>query len=74
MSERAGRPKVLDEDMERVGTTIPWQDDAALNALVASTGISKTALLRLFISTGIQAFTDTLVGSPSVTPSSRKPR
>lgn len=74
MSKRMGRPKVLSDDMERVATTIPWQDNAALNALVDSTGVAKTALLRLFISTGIQAYTDTLVGPPPVTPSSKKNR
>lgn len=74
MSKRMGRPKVLPEDMVRAETEIPWDEDAALNAVAEESGVSKRALLRLFISSGLSAYTDAwaAVNRPPATPTARR--
>jgi len=74
MSEQMGRPKVLSDDMVIAKTSIPWDEDAALNAVAEESGVSKRALLRLFISSGLSAYTDAwaAVNRPPATPTTRR--
>lgn len=63
------RPKALPDDLVRIESAIPWYEDAALNAAVAATGISKASILRLIISTGIRTYVDvTTELLPTMTP------
>jgi hypothetical protein len=54
------RPKTLPEGSVTVKTQIPAQVEAAVDDLVAvSGGVSKAAILRQAILTGLQQFADT---------------
>lgn len=73
MSEQMGRPKVLDEEMVRIQTTVTRSDKKALAAIAAECGMSERSLLRLFITTGMQAYSNTVaeVGYAPTAPSPR---
>ena len=73
MSDQMGRPKVLSDDMVRVETTVTRSDKKALAAMAAESGMSERSLLRLFITTGMQACSNTVaeVGYVPTAPSPR---
>ena len=69
------RPKVLSEDVVRVEVTIPWEEAVALNAVAEESGVSKMSLLRLFISSGLNAYTNAWADVlPSSAPPASGPR
>lgn len=60
MSEQMGRPRVLDDDMVMVKTTVSRSEKKALAAMADESGMSERSLLRLFITTSMQAYSNTV--------------
>jgi hypothetical protein len=67
------RPTTLGEDMVRVTTTVSRSDKKTLAALAAESDISERSLLRLFITTGMQAYSNTIADMGYV-PTAPSPR
>lgn len=73
MSKQMGRPKVFADDQVLLQTRIPWEDDAALDAVAAVSGVSKAAMVRMFIQIGLSAYVDAYAEAMPTT-ALRKPR
>lgn len=73
MSDQMGRPKVLDEDMVRVETTVSRSEKKALAAMADESGISERSLLRIFIATSMRAYSNT-VATLGYVPTAPSPR
>ncbi|WP_426621711.1 hypothetical protein [Microbacterium sp. As-52] len=73
MSDQMGRPKVLSDDMVRVETTVARSDKKALAAMADESGMSERSLLRLFITTGMQAYSNTVAAMEQM-PATPAPR